>query len=131
MAAIEAIADKIATGGFGTVGSTIFIGLMPDTPEACVVLYESPGPGVVEHFGGGISLDLVTIQVSVRGVRDDYPTARNLTDSIRTYLSSVTEETLSGVRILRIRPEGYVNAIGRDQEDRPLFSANFIATVAL
>lgn len=129
MAAIESIADKIASGGYGTVGTSIFIGLMPDSPDAAVVLYESPGPGVIEHFGGGISLDHITIQVSVRGARDDYPTARNLADDIRKYLAAVTEETVSGVRILRMRPEGYVNSIGRDDEDRPLFTMNFIATV--
>jgi hypothetical protein len=130
MGIVEAVADKIATGQFGTVGSTIFIGLMPDGPDAVVTVYESLGPGIVEHFGGGISLDHVTIQVSVRGTRDDYPNARDLANNIRKYLAGVTEETVGGVRILRMRPEGYINSIGRDDEDRPLFTMNFIATVA-
>jgi hypothetical protein len=129
MGLVESVADKIATGGYGSVGTSIFIGLMPDSPDASVVIYESIGPGVVETFGGGISLDHVTIQVSVRGARDDYPTARDLANNIRKYLAGITEETVGGVRILRMRHEGYINSIGRDAEDRPLFTMNFIATV--
>jgi hypothetical protein len=129
MAISEATADKIASGGYGTVGTNIFIGLMPDTPEACVTVYEGIGPGIIEHFGGGVSLDIVGVQVTVRGSRDDYPTARNLAVNIRNYLATITEETVGGLRILRMKPEGYINSIGRDPEDRPLFTMNFLATV--
>jgi hypothetical protein len=131
MAISESAADRIATGGYGTVGTSIFIGLMPDTPDACVTVYEGLGPGIVEHFGSGISLDMVGLQVTVRGARDDYPTARNLAVNIRNYLSLITEETVTGLRILRVKPEGYINSIGRDPEDRPLFTMNFLATVVV
>ena len=129
MAISEAVADKIASDGHGTVGTNLFIGLMPDAPDACSTVYEGVGPGLIEHFGGGVALDLVSVQVTIRGARDDYPTARNLALSIRNDLADITEETVSEVRILRMKPEGYINSIGRDPEDRPLFTINFIATI--
>ncbi len=131
MSVVEAIADYLQAQGRGTVGTDIFIGLMPDSPDTSVTVYESAGPGTIQTFGGGVALDRVSIQISVRGVRDDYPTARNRAVTIRDTLASVTEVTQGSVRFVRLDPTGYVNSIGRDEEDRPVFTINFIATVDL
>jgi hypothetical protein len=45
---LEALADKLTAASVATVGSDLFIGLMPDKPDVCVALYEYAGAPPLE-----------------------------------------------------------------------------------
>jgi hypothetical protein len=110
----------------GTLGTSIFLGTLPETPDACVAVYENAGSPPAFTMGtGGIVIDYPMIQIISRAGKDDYPTARDKIDAIRNLLASVTDATISSVAILRIEPMGSVNPLGIDPKQRPLLSANF------
>jgi hypothetical protein len=127
---LEELADKMATDGVGTVGTNIFIGIMPNSPDACLALYEYAGEGPMEAFNdGGVSLDVPSVQVMSRGGRMDYPAAKTLIVAARNSLTAVTNETLGTVRFLRVREMSAINTLGPDVNDRPLFTVSFQAVV--
>lgn len=126
MTVLEAIGDYLAAGSVGALGSTIFLGRMPDTPDACVCVYESAGSLPEMTFGSsGIAIDRPIIQVMCRAGRDDYPAARDKAVAVRDLLSGLTNTTLGSFKVLRVEPSGSVNPIGPDEKDRPLVSVNF------
>lgn len=127
---LEALAERLQTDGVGTVGTSIFIGLMPSGPDACVALFEYAGEAPMEVFGsGGASVDLVSVQVMARAGRNDYPTAYSLMESVRDSLTAVTDETIETVRFLRVRELSGINAIGVEENDRPRFTLSLQAVV--
>lgn len=126
MTVLEAIGDYLQAQGEGTLGTDIFLGRMPDTPDACVGVYEAAGSLPEMTFGSsGLAIDRPIIQVMCRAGRDDYPTARDKADTIRDLLAGITNTTLGAFTVLRIEPSGSVNPIGPDEKDRPLVSVNF------
>jgi hypothetical protein len=124
--AVEAIASYLQTSTYGTLGTNLFVGTMPESPDICVAVYERDGGSPAMSFGpAAYSVDLTQIQVIVRGAREDYATARDKAKAIRDLLASVVETTLSGVRILRIHPLTAAFPLGPDPLDRPEFTMRF------
>jgi hypothetical protein len=116
----------------GTLGTSIFLGTLPETPDACVAVYENAGSSPTFTMGsGGIQIDYPMLQIIARASREDYPTARDKADTIRILLASVLERTVSGVHIMRIEPMGSVNLLGVDPKYRPLVSVNFRCLVRM
>ena len=116
----------------GTLGTNIFLGALPETPDACVAIYENAGSSPTFTMGnGGIRIDYPMLQIIARASREDYPTARDKADTIRILLASVLEQTVSGVHIMRIEPMGSVNLLGVDPKYRPLVSVNFRCLVRM
>jgi hypothetical protein len=116
----------------GTLGTNLFLGTLPDSPDACVAVYENAGSSPTFTMGsGGIRIDYPMLQVISRGAREDYPTARDKAETIRILLASVLEQTVSGIHIMRIEPMGSVNQLGVDPKYRPLISVNFRCLVRM
>lgn len=123
---LEVIGNYLEAQGQGIQGTNLFLGRMPTAPDACVTVYEYGGQGPQFTFGAAATaIDRPSIQVMCRASRDDYPTARDKAQSIRSLLGAVTGQTLSGMYVLRIAPLGSVNPIGPDENDRPLVTVNF------
>lgn len=123
---LEAVGTYLQTQGQGTLGTNLFLGRMPSSPDVCVGVFEYEGAIPSETFGNAATaIDRPRVQVLVRAGRDDYPTARNQARTIRGILGAVTQTTLSGITVLRIRPTGSVNPLGPDENDRPMISVNF------
>lgn len=129
MSWINSVADYLTSNSYGTQGTNLFIGQMPDTTTLTAVLTEYDG-GVVETHAAGIALYQPSLQVRVRGASEDYTTPRARIIAIQTLLSGVTGNTLSGVTFLRIRPLGSIIALGQDDRLRWEFTANFEVTIA-
>jgi hypothetical protein len=116
----------------GTLGTNIFLGTLPDTPDACISVYENAGSSPAFTMGtGGIVIDYPMLQIVCRAGREDYPTARDKAETIRVLLASVLERTVSGIHIMRIEPMGSVNLLGVDPQYRPLVSVNFRCLVRM
>jgi hypothetical protein len=129
---LEAIGDYLEDNGFGTLGTNIWLGIQPQTPDQTVTVYENAGSSPTFTMGpGGIRIDYPMLQIVVRGVERDYPDARDKAENIRQLLAAVLETTISGVHIMRIEPMGSVNMLGVDGKQRPLISVNFRCLVRM
>lgn len=110
----------------GTLGTNIFLGKMPASPDYCITVYEYEGMQPHETMGTSpYSIDKPRIQVVVRGARDDYPTARDGLTTIRGIIAGITDKTISGTKVLRVASIGSSIPLGLDDKDRPRLAANF------
>jgi len=129
---LEAVGDYLVTQGQGTLGTNLFLSVLPESPDACVAVLESEGGSPMYFLGaGGIAIDSPNLQILVRAGRDDYPTARDKADTIRKLLAGLTNVTVSGIHIMRIESIGSVGLVGLDEKSRPIVSANFRCMVRL
>lgn len=127
---LEALADRLQSASVATAGVDMFIGLMPNSPDVCVALYEYAGEQPLEVMrDNDATLERPSVQVLARATRNDYPTARQLIEDVRDTLTSITDETISGVRFLRVNQNSSINAVGTDDNDRPIFTLSLLTVV--
>lgn len=127
---LEAIGDYLQAQSQGTLGSTLFLAMMPETPDACVCVYESPGLAPMETMGSAaFAVEQPGLQVICRGAKGDYPGARNKAVTIRRLLAAITETSISGIHIMRISADGSLTPVGEDQNGRPMVTINFSCAV--
>jgi hypothetical protein len=126
MAILDALGTYLASQGQGTLATDIFLARAPDTPDACVTLYESAGSGPDHTFGAGVyAIDHQRIRVICRAARNDYPAARTKAVAVRAILGAVRDTTLSGVVILTILATSEVYPLSRDGDDRALIGCDY------
>lgn len=127
---LDAVGSVLQTASVGTLGTNLFLSRMPDSPEACVAVYES-GAGTNMYVGGstvGPALSVTNIQVVARGVREDYENPRLKIEAVITALETVQDQTISGFRILRAESFGRPVPLGYDENERPRIAMNFSVT---
>ena len=91
-----AVEVKLASLGVGTIGTTIHMGMMPETPDACCAVYEYGGIAPEYIFGtAGIGIETPAVQVVFRGAKDDYATPRANAATAYNGLASVECTTLT------------------------------------
>jgi hypothetical protein len=127
MAWIQSVATYLQSQNLGTQGTNLFIGVMPDTTTLTTLLTEYQGD-VIETQGIALALQQPMLQVRVRGAKEDYVTPQTRILAIQTALANLPDQTLSGVRILTIRPAGTILSLGQDNNLRFEFSTNFEVT---
>lgn len=115
------IGEYLQTLGRATVGTDLFIGFLPDTPDDCIVVRATQGlpPNVI------VDLEQPGFQIMLRNT--DHDTGWAAADTIRTDLHQLTHTTVNGIVYKRIDAVGSVTYIGRDEKERTLWSINFIA----
>lgn len=125
MALLDSLGTFLQTEGVGTLGTDIFLGLMPDTPDACVVMYEYAGTGPAQFFGDDdpTPYESTSVQVQVRGAT--YAAARTKARAAYTALQKVANETLTGIPFLRVDPLQSPFFMARDENRRVLFASNY------
>lgn len=125
---LDEMTTYLAAQGVGTVGTDLFAGLLPDTPDACVALLETGGMPAAHTVGGGGAGSAVferpSIQVICRGAKHDYAAARAKAGTAFTKLDGLANTTLSGTRYLSIFAAQPPFLIGRDENERPLVGFN-------
>lgn len=127
MPVLDELATQAATAGIGTVGTTIFKGILPDTPDACVALIETGGMESGHTMSGGAgsaSIERPTVEVIARGAPGDYATPRTKAKDAFNALDGITNTTLSSVRYFSVRAIQSPFLIGRDANDRVLIGFN-------
>jgi len=125
---LEALADRLRTASVAYSATDLFIGLMPDSPDLCVSIYEYSGVTPLEVLSdNSATLERPSVQVMVRASRNDYPAARTLIASVRDTLTAISNETISSERFLRVRQLSSINSLGTDDNDRPLFTLSLQA----
>jgi hypothetical protein len=126
MAILDALGTYLQVQGQGTLATNIFLARAPDTPDACVTLYESAGGGPDHTFGAGVyAIDHQRIRVVCRAARNDYPAARDKAVAVRAVLGAIRDTTLSSVKILTMLATSEVYPLSRDGDDRALIGCDY------
>jgi hypothetical protein len=116
---LREIGAYLATKSIGTVGTDIFLGLMPDQPDNCIALFEYAGSPPDLHWNG----EYPGLQVRVRN--KSYAAARTKIGEAMIALHGLHEQTLSGTRYLLIRARGSPEVLKRDANNRVELFVNF------
>jgi hypothetical protein len=116
---LREIGTYLATKSIGTVGTDIFLGLMPDQPDNCIALFEYAGSPPDLHWDG----EYPGLQVRVRN--KSYATARTKIGEVMEKLHGLHEQTLSGTRYLLIKARGSPEVLKRDNNNRVELFVNF------
>jgi hypothetical protein len=120
------VKDLLVAAGVGTFAATtgwsISVGRLPTAPESALCCVPtgglSPWPGKLLNFP--------SVQVIVRGNRNDYLGAQNKTREVIDVLLGRAHETIAGGDFLGgITQIGDAAFIGFDASDCPMFSCNF------
>ena len=107
------------------LGTNLFLGRLPDTPDTCVAVIETAGQSAVDAMGGS-TLPAYTrprAQVLVRAV--SYSDGSALAEDIFKQIQKIDNESLSGVRYLRANGMQSPFYLERDMEERAVFSCNY------
>lgn len=112
-----------------TLGTNLFLGRMPDSPDTCVVLYEYGGSAPDNTMGGGLPvLQNPSVQIAVRAVL--YASAESLINLCWGTLEGIVDMSLSGTRYNRVTAIQSPFVLERDSQDRVIFVQNFNVTRA-
>jgi hypothetical protein len=121
------IGGLVATASSVTLGTTLFLGTLPATPDACMAIKEYPGSPPDFVFGdNNISVEYPRVQVLARGAQDDYATARSQAELAYKALGAAVAQSISGTRYLAFRPLTAPFDLGRDANNRPIIGFNLL-----
>jgi len=112
-----------------TLGTNLFLGRLPDSPDTCVALFETSGLAPTDQFGTGVpAIETPGIQVRVRAAA--YSTSQSLAVDVWKDLATVANEALSGTRYLRVDLLQSPFGLERDGQDRMVYAFNLNAVKA-
>lgn len=117
---IVALLDGASALGL-TQGTDLFISVLPESPDAAVAAFDYSG----EDPEWNVEYWRPSVQVRVRGAREDYETAYQLAIAIRNYLMASHNTVVNGTKYIIIGAKGDIHYLGRDANARPELSLNF------
>lgn len=117
---LDELAGYIAAQGLGTLGTSLFLGRLPPTPDGVIVLRESGGPPPVTTFDA--SYERPTLQVLVRG--GVYASTRLQAERLYQALTTVANTSINGVWYAYVTPDGPPTLLELDETGRPIFVFN-------
>lgn len=131
MAYLDDIGTYLAAASISpslTLGTNLFLGRRPDTPDSCVAIYETGGIAPQMQFGTSTVPGIETrgLQVITRAL--GYSTAESLCTDVWSALCLVDNELLSGTRYLLADPQQSPFALERDSQNRMLHAVNFLVS---
>ena len=117
----------LSSAATGLVFKTdLFVGFEPevDSTIPIVTLYDSPaGEAPQVNF----SYFKVRVQARIRGAKFGYQTAYTLAETVRDALHELTLQTVNGTSYRAIWATSDILALGNDENNRPIFTVNFLA----
>lgn len=131
MALLDSLATYLAAQGHGTLAVDIWISQMQDSDgsltatDTAICLYEYEGQRPMQTMGASTPIQLERPRVQVVARAADYQTARTKLAAVRTTLAGITDQTLSGIRILRVDPAGSIVPLPDDEKNRQRLAASF------
>lgn len=111
----------------GTTGNLNLEQMLDTQPDTTVTLYEQPGLPTAYAFSTGAQVDRVYERPNIQALsRSTSPTvARNNVDRIYDLLDGLANTTMSGTRYLEFVAVQAPFQLGRDDNQRHLWSVNF------
>lgn len=126
---LDAIGAHLQANAIGTVGTSIFLSQLPDSPDFAIGLFEYPGLPTTKAFGTTVLIENARLQVMVRssrpGVANAYVTARNKAEAIYVLLDGAGKQTLSGKTYYYIEALAPPAGQGTDDNLRNLITCNY------
>lgn len=121
----EAIATYLQTGGYGTLGSSLFIDFMPPTPSNLVVVTEYNGPPPERTIGQKLpTIQRGKVQIFVRNT--DPGTALSSALAINDYVEGIAGVTSGGEYVIYAISIGSgLMYRGKDSNNLTCYSMNF------
>jgi hypothetical protein len=118
--ATEDIKDLLVAQSLGTFQVDLFIGELPSSPDASIAVI----PGTGQNPGLWYEWERPGIQIMVRAAAGGYTSANTSIDNIKNYLHGL-RTTINSTRYALINQQGDILYLGKDESNRPVFSANF------
>ena len=113
-----------------TLGTNLFLGRLPESPDTCVGLVQTAGTAPTNTFGTSYPpLENQGLQTIVRAAT--YATAEALAVDVMKSLSSVENQTLTSTLYLKIEAQQSPFAFDRDSQERLIMSCNFLIAKVL
>lgn len=113
-----------------TLGTNLFLGRLPESPDTCVGLVQTSGTSPTDTFGTSYPpVENQGLQTLIRA--SSYATAEALAVDVMKSLSSVENETLTSTLYLKIEAQQSPFALDRDSQERLVMSCNFLVAKAL
>ena len=113
-----------------TLGTNLFLGRLPETPDTCVGVIQTAGVAPTDTFGTSFPpLETQGLQTLVRATT--YATAEALAVDVMKSLASVDNQTLTSTLYLKIEAQQSPFALERDEQERVIFSCNYMVAKAL
>ena len=114
-----------------TLGTNLFLGRLPESPDTCVAIYETAGTAPADVFGANSAPPSEHAGLLCRARATSYSTCQSLAVDIMKTLSKVINETLTSTAYYKIEATQSPFGLMRDDQERMLFSCNFTAVKAL
>lgn len=123
MRLVDNLAQYIEDNTSLTEATDLFIGIMPASPDNCVMIDQTGGVEAERE----VPIEQPTIQVTVRNTAypDGLDLIKTIYDLIHQAKDNITLET-GGVDTMTIFAMGEPAHIGQDESQRHLFSVNFV-----
>lgn len=128
MSLLDEVGTYLAANSIGTLGTNMFLGFLPDTPDACVALYETGGQEPVRAMRSAAGQPVASrprLQVVCRADQYNYQTARAKSKAVAALLDGLGDTTLSGTRYLWVGAVQEPFLMGRDDSGRVQIAQNF------
>jgi len=123
---VEDIAGRLVIAGHGTIGTDLFMHMMPEEPDECIAIfaYEGEAPRYV-HDQVAFDTEAPRIQVMIRSAQPN--TAYETAYAVLYSLETIRNEVINGVRYLTVKPTTSPEIIERDGNGLYLAVVNFMA----
>ncbi len=121
MPVLDELSAYLAAAGHGTRGTDLFEGVLPDTPDTLLALFEAPGGPPVHTMSGGAGsaiLQRPAVQLLGRAGRQDYDAARLKVAAAANALDGLANVDLGGVRYVSIFKLNEPHLVERDATER-------------
>ena len=124
MPADKDIAEHLEDQSHGTVGTNMFVGWMPDSPDICISVTQTGGSAPEPT----VDLEYPNVQIRVR--HTDAATGWTLINDIYDDLHGVANQTIEG-RVYSIQALAPPGRLGPDAKGRWLYVCNFMTYKAI
>ena len=115
------IATFLAAQGAGTVGTDIFVGMEPSSPDFTVTVYDIGGIAPNPKF----LRDEPQVQCKIRGNVNDYQNTWIKAQEVKDILLGAQPQTLNGTDYVLFVQIGEILSLGRDENNRPMITSNW------
>lgn len=123
--ALELIYDIVLAITPGAVPAVdVCLAYRPDGTGLTRFIEEAPGT-TQRTMGKAIALETPIINITVRGNPTDYQTPKDEAQRLRYRIAAYGEFTSRGLRMLNADPQGTINPLGRDLQNREAFQISF------
>tara|TARA_R100000479_G_C6320102_1_gene177366 strand:+ start:92 stop:496 length:405 start_codon:yes stop_codon:yes gene_type:complete len=113
-----------------TLGTNLFLGRLPDSPDTCVGLVQTAGVAPTDTFGTSFPpVETQGLQVLSRA--GAYVTAEALGVDIFKSLTAVDNQTLTSTLYLKIEATQSPFALERDTQERVVIACNYLIVKAV